>query len=86
MKLFDNLLYDFVNKYKKIVGLGDKRFDGQSNDVLSFINNYDLKPTISDYTRISYDSKSCVDNILTTFENSFFKTEVVEPCLSSLLR
>lgn len=87
LECFDNLLYDFTDKYKKIVVLGDFNihFDKESNDksnFLSLINSYGLEVTISDYTRVSERSKSCLDNILTTFDGDHFKTEVIEPCLS----
>lgn len=75
------------NFNKKTVILGDFNVEFKENsanlrNLLNLLESYGFNPTISDYTRVTSTSKSCIDNILTNLNKENFEAGVVDPCLS----
>lgn len=52
----------------------------QKQTLLNFLLEYNLKPTISDATRITSTTKTCIDNIFTDF--TVLKSKVIDTIIS----
>lgn len=86
----ENMLLRYCNTNSQIVLVGDFNVDfrGHSTeltDLISLIDSFGLHVTISDYTRISKNSSTCIDNIITNFDCENYEVGVIEPCLSDHL-
>lgn len=86
----ENLLSRYSADGKKIILVGDfninfRLISPDLTDLTCLINSFGLFATISDFTRISKQSASCIDNILTNIPDECIKTGVLEPCLSDHL-
>lgn len=86
----DKLLFKIVNKYKKaqIVLSGDFNINLLEDSsvktyFLNVLKSFSLKPCISEPTRISKTSRTCIDNFLVNFEPE--DTQLVETGLSDHL-
>lgn len=86
----ENLLSRYATVSKKVLLVGDfnvnfKAVSQNLTDLSCLINSYGLYATISDSTRISKQSASCIDNILTNIQDDCFETGILDPCLSDHL-
>lgn len=82
-----NVLRSMTKLTKKIVLAGDfnVRFCGRSRDLMELlvlVESFGLKVTISDFTRVSSTSSTCIDNIITDFNGDLIETAVIDPCIS----
>lgn len=78
------LLVRVAKKTYKTVLVGDfnVRFDCSSADLLQFLNlidSFGLEITITDFTRVTRFSSSCIDNIITDIDRGDRRVGVYEP-------
>lgn len=86
----ENLLFKYSARGLKIVLVGDFNINfhnktSQLTDLVSLIDSFGLHIVITDYTRITAQSSTCIDNILTDMNESDYTAAVMEPCLSDHL-
>nr|CAI5829819.1 unnamed protein product [Callosobruchus analis] len=82
----DELLDLIVNEKVKVFLLGDFNIDFLSNnqclrDLLSIFLSYDLRYTIFQPTRITVTSSTCIDNIVTNYDD-IYKSKVLNANIS----
>lgn len=83
----DSLLSSLMYKHKHLVLLGDFNIDfrGYSSDLkdlICLISSFGLFATISDFTRVTNLSSTCIDNIITNLDSSVYIAKVIDSCLS----
>ena len=86
-KQFQLLIDNMFDRYNKIILLGDFniRFNEPSNGLSEFhyiLDSYSLSVTISQNTRVSLKSATCIDNILTNINKNMYSTAVINPSIS----
>lgn len=86
LEKFEVILSNLIENNTNIVIAGDFNIDlsGDTNEKLEFcslINSFNITETITDFTRITPNSKSCIDNILTNLERSH-QAEVLQTMIS----
>lgn len=84
--LLEKHLSKCLSKHKRLILLGDfnVNFRGCSSnltDLICLIQSFGLETCISDFTRVTEFSATCIDNILTNLGDGFV-TGVIDPCLS----
>ena len=84
---FENLLETLSSNYSKVIIAGDFNINfrltsGNLTDLICLISSFGLHVTISEYTRVTMQSSTCIDNILTNISDNEYKVGVIEPCLS----
>ncbi|XP_050508895.1 uncharacterized protein LOC114333711 [Diabrotica virgifera virgifera] len=84
---FENVIAFLLNKADKLIILGDfninfKIKSDSSYDIQNLLMSFGLEITINDYTRITSQSSSCIDNIMTNFSENIYRVGVFEPCFS----
>ena len=87
LQSFEILLGDMSGKHRNIIILGDFNVDFLKyslhlESLVCVISSYGIQATISDFTRVSGTSRSCIDNILTNLNDDLYNTSVIDPCLS----
>lgn len=85
--VFGEFLHDAQSRYRQLIVLGDFNIDfsrSSSNlsDLMSILTCNGMSPTISENTRITEISASCIDNILISDNITDFVTGVMNSCLS----
>lgn len=83
----EHLLLKFTKKTYKTILVGDFniRFDSDSTDLLQFSNlldSFGLEVTISDYTRVTQFTSTCIDNIVTDIDCNNRRVGVYEPSIA----
>lgn len=88
MLKFEELLYQIIQSYNKIIITGDinlelsnKHDTAETLNFLNLIKCYGFQKTISEPTRVTRTTSSCLDNFYTNIETEF-KVGVIDPCLS----
>lgn len=83
------ILHCFAIRSKLIiVGDFNLNFRGNSSalaDLVNLLHSFGINITITDYTRITAQSSTCIDNILTNLDTDCYNTLVVDPSLSDHL-
>lgn len=74
-------------KYRHIILAGDFNICLRTStpvtaEFRNLLGSYGLHATISDYTRVTKDTASCIDNIITNLDKSLYSSRVVQACLS----
>lgn len=90
LDLLEQLLIHCSTKFSKIILVGDfnVNFRGASpalSELVCLTSSFGLEVTISEYTRITSHTMTCIDNILTNLADDYYETGVIDPCLSDHL-
>lgn len=85
LEKLEQCLTKYVNENSEVVIAGDFNVDFLKNtqemlELVSLINSFNIQHTISEYTRITHTSKSCIDNILTNVD--YDSAEVLQSMIS----
>ena len=87
LNLLEILLNDLTNKYEKIAIVGDFNINfsvpcSSLEDLICTLSLFNIEPRINSFTRVSGNTRTCIDNILTNFEYDNFNTCIFDPCMS----
>lgn len=87
LEKLETLLEFLSNKYSKIVLAGDfnvnfRATSGNLNELVCLLNSFGLSVTISEFTRVTAQSASCIDNVLTNLGEDEYEVGLIDPCLS----
>lgn len=92
LSAFEEALNYVVTLSNKIVILGDFNVNFKMSypnntlaDLINLMSTYELEVTISDFTRITSNTATCIDNIVTNINSDCFQTGIVDPCMSDHL-
>nr|CAI5818685.1 unnamed protein product [Callosobruchus analis] len=84
LEQFELLL--FLNKkYSKAIILGDFNLHFNTEEVNKLNNiiiGHDIEITITDFTRVTSMSESCIDNVLTNLDKDSYQSIVLDPSIS----
>lgn len=81
-------LLDFcfdISHHLIVMGDFNVNFNNNStnlSDLISLVSSYGLEPCIEKHTRITSNSATCIDNILTNLNTKAVTTGTLDPCLS----
>lgn len=83
---FEEILVSVFEEKKLVFVVGDfnielKDRNSNRNTLISLINSFNMRITIKEYTRITPNSRSCIDNILTNFKGEY-EALVIDTCIS----
>lgn len=87
---FEEILNKFASKKLNLIILGDFNinFNGNSHLLSQFnwiLKSYGLKITVFENTRITLESSTCIDNIITNMDDTKYISYVSDVCLSDHL-
>lgn len=82
----ETLLTNLSTENKTLLIAGDFNIEmvnenKNKSDLLSLLESFDLNPTITDYTRITSNCQSCLDNIFTNLDINW-KSEILDTHIS----